>query len=401
MRIQNANDIRTQFFLHFGEEPEVIIRAPGRINLLGEHTDYNEGFVLPAAIDRAIYLAFSYQELPQADVLAVDMGSESVTLPWVAENTPDHGHWSIYPFGVMQSFKLRYPALKTGGFRLAYGGDIPGGAGLSSSAAVESGIIFGLNSLFEWSLSRLEMALLAQHAEQTFVGLQCGLMDMYASLHGKKDSVLQLDCRTQSHTYFPLDLGEYELILFNSNVKHALVNSAYNQRRAACELGVDTLRKAGFNVESLRDVSINDLEIVRKDLSEEVWKRCTYVIHENDRVQLICQALEEGNLPKVGQLMKATHDGLSQQYEVSCPELDFLVTAAMEHPGVLGARMMGGGFGGCTLNLVHQSHIESLVASLTSQYEATFPLELSWYRVTPQEGCAIIWKQDLEVITFD
>lgn len=400
MRIQNANDIRKQFFDHFGEEPEVIVRAPGRINLLGEHTDYNEGFVLPAAIDRAIYLAFSRQDGMQAEVVAVDMQEELISLPWENPNAPEQGHWAIYPYGVMQSIRSLYPTLIPGGFRLAYGGNIPGGAGLSSSAAVESGIIFGLNYLFDWPLNRLEMALLAQFAEQKFVGLQCGLMDMYASLHGKKDAVLQLDCRTQSHTYFPLDLGDYELILFNSNVKHALVDSAYNQRREACETGVGVLQKAGYDINSLRDVSIELLDEVRNDLSSEVWKRCTYVIQENNRVQQICQALEGNDLKGVGQLMKETHDGLSLAYEVSCPELDFLVNAAMDHPGVLGARMMGGGFGGCTLNLVHREQVDALAKSLQSQYESAFPLPLSWYHVTPQEGCEIIWKKDLEVISY-
>lgn len=399
MRIKSANHVREAFKKRFGCEPDVIIRAPGRINLLGEHTDYNEGFVLPAAINRAIYLAFSSHEAPTAEVIALDMEESMTTIHW--EDTPpsDTHHWSIYPYGVMQSIRQLHPDLTTRGFKLLYAGDIPGGAGLSSSAAVESGIIFGLSTLFDWSLSRLEMALLAQHAEQKFVGLQCGLMDMYASLHGKKDAVIQLDCRTQTHSYFPLDLGEYELILFNSNVKHALVNSAYNQRREACEQGVKVLKAQGFSVQSLRDATMEMLEQIKSHISEEVWKRCTYVVQENARVKLICHALEKSDLIQVGSLMKATHQGLSQQYEVSCPELDFLFEKAVAFPGVLGARMMGGGFGGCTLNLVHRDQVDSLSEYLKEQYEKTFPLSLTCYQVTPQEGCEVVWKNNLAEVS--
>jgi len=400
MRIKSANDVREAFQNHFGEEPELIVRAPGRINLLGEHTDYNEGFVLPAAINRAIFLAFSPQEMPKADVVACDMHEEHATLSWEENSSIDSHHWSVYPYGVMQSIKQLHPQLPKSGFKLVFGGDIPSGAGLSSSAAIESGIIYGLSTMFGWQLPRLEMALLAQYAEQKFVGLQCGLMDMYASLHGKKDAVIQLDCRTQTHGYFPLDLGDYELVLFNTNVKHALVNSAYNRRREACEKGVEMLQKQGFSVVSLRDASMDMLLQVKSAISTEVWNRCSYVIQENERVRAICEALDKGNLQEVGALMKQTHRGLSQLYEVSCPELDFLADQAISYAGVLGARMMGGGFGGCTLNLVHKDQVENLCQHLKFAYEKAFPLPLTWYRVTPQEGCEVVWKKNLAEISL-
>lgn len=363
----------------------IVVRSPGRINLIGEHTDYNEGFVLPAAIDKAIYVAVEKQEGNWISIHSVDFNESLEIKPDAISPRP--GHWATYILGVVDQLKKRGHAIS--GFRLTIYGDVPLGAGLSSSAAVECGTAFALNEVFNLGVERKELARIAQKAEHEFAGVQCGIMDQFASLMGKKDRVMKLDCRSLDFEYYPLDLQGYNLLLFDSQVKHALASSAYNQRRMECEQGVRLVQKMYPQVKNLRDITLAMLDET-VDPNHIVYHRCRFVIEENERVLTGCRDLEKGDIHSFGKKMFASHEGLKNKYDVSCRELDILVNAVTGLQGVIGARMMGGGFGGCTINIIKEENVEKVVNEVAQKYYQLVKRELKTYLAKTENGSNIL-----------
>ena len=358
-------------------------RAPGRINLIGEHTDYNEGFVLPAAIDKEMVFSIKNGPLGRCVVHADDL--KEVHSFDLTNFSPLSSGWQNYVMGVVHELQKISP-MGIGGCEIHFGGNVPLGAGVSSSAALECGLAYGLNDYFDLKLDKWQLAKACQRAEHNFVGMKCGIMDQFASMMGKVDHAMLLDCRSLEYTYFPLDLGSAQLVLLNSNVVHELANSAYNDRRASCEQGVEIIGQSFANIKSLRDVDGPMLEKSRENMGEETYRRCLHVVRENSRVLEATQALREGNLSHLGTLMFASHKSLQEEYEVSCPELDFLVQQAKEYPGVLGARMMGGGFGGCTINLMKEAIMSTFIEETKTTYQEKFGIELQSYQVKTADG---------------
>lgn len=378
-----SENIKQKFSELFNQTPEIIVRAPGRINLIGEHTDYNDGFVLPAAIDKAIYFAVSKRTDRAISLFAYDL-DDSYEFSLDNLNKSDKG-WANFLIGMVAEMTKANDKL-TQGFNVVFGGDVPLGAGLSSSAAVESGIGFALNQLYGFALSSIDLALTAQQAEHNFAGVKCGIMDMFASIHGKDKAVIKLDCRDLSYEYFPFNTAEYVIILFNSGVKHNLGDTEYNKRRAECEEGISILQNAYPQVNSLRDVTIPMLRSQADKLPEIVYNRCRYVVEEINRVELACKDLLNDDFIAFGEKMYETHDGLSELYEVSCTELDFLVEQTRDNEAVAGSRMMGGGFGGCTINLVKKEAVDDFLAEIGKAYEAEFGQQLVSYKVEITNG---------------
>lgn len=363
-----------------------LLFSPGRINLIGEHTDYNEGFVMPGAIDKGIYMAFARNHQNVIRMYSLDLREEAVIS--LDEIQPISTPWANYILGVVHELqKIKSNIL---GFDLVFGGDIPIGAGLSSSAALESGVGLALNRLFNLSLQKLQIIQAGQRAEHSFVGVRCGIMDQFASVMGKEGHLIQLDCRSLDHKYNPWAIEGYQILLCNSKVKHSLAESQYNQRRLECETGVKALQKKYPDVKSLRDVNLYMLNEVKEHLSDEIYKRCSYVIEENNRVLEASSALTEGNVQHLGSLLFESHQGLSEKYEVSCEELDFMVSLAHNNEAVSGARMMGGGFGGCTINLVKESKVNNVKKQFEQAYFEEFKIKLECYEVNLQNGTHLI-----------
>ena len=383
--MDRAEVVRKKFSELFSEEP-LLVRSPGRINLIGEHTDYNMGFVLPGAIDKAIYFAVAPRNDDQIRLHAVDL-NDSVKCT-VHDLKKSEKTWSHYLMGVVDQFtKAGY---KLRGFHCVFGGDIPIGAGLSSSAAVEAGLAFALNHLFDLHMDKLTLVKLAQKAENEFVGMQCGIMDQYINIFGERDKVLKIDCRSLEYEYVPFEFSTVAIVLFNSVVTHSLASSEYNQRRKECAEGVETIRKKYSHVHSLRDVSVEILQEFKQAVTSTVFRRCSYVVEENIRLLKACSALNSGDVKSLGALMYQTHEGLSRAYEVSCKELDFLVELVNNHPAVYGARMMGGGFGGCTINLVEKDAVDELSKKVLKEYKRKFNIEAKSYVTFISSGTNII-----------
>lgn len=376
------NRITDVFRNQFGTEP-LIFRSPGRVNIIGEHTDYNEGFVLPAAIDKYIYIAIAPRTDQEIHLYSQDFREGCV---FSLDNvlSPVAAGWPNYILGVVDQLQKKGSPLS--GFNLVIDGDVPIGAGLSSSAAVECATAFALNHLFSMQLDRMEMVKLAQQAEHTFAGVRCGIMDQFASMFGKKGHAIKLDCRSLAYEYVPLDLMGYKIVLLNTNVKHNLASTEYNTRREQCEQGVAWVKEQHPPVNSLRDITLEMLEQFVLPKDELIYRRCKFIVEENLRLQLACEDLNRGDLAALGSKMFRTHEGLSKEYEVSCKELDFLVDAVKNNPAVPGARMMGGGFGGCTINLVKEDAIEELVDNLKLAYEAQTGLKLTYYVADIEDG---------------
>ena len=388
-----AQAVRAEFETHFGYEP-LLVRAPGRVNLIGEHTDYNGGFVLPAAIDKEAVFAVGLNGGVQIRLVAHDLG-ETFTLPNVAEISPSATHWANYLLGVAAQLQQRGVAVP--GFDCVFAANIPVGAGMSSSAALECGLAFALNQLLHAGIEPMELAHLAQKAEHTYAGVMCGLMDQFASLFGRAGQVVRLDCRSLEYAYFPFDTAACRIVLCNSGVKHSLASSEYNKRRQECERGVAVLRQHDPAVQSLRDATLAQLDAHRAELGDVVYRRCAYVVQENARVEAACRHLGAGDMVAFGREMHASHAGLRDDYEVSCAELDVLEEAARAAPGVFGARMMGGGFGGCTINLVAPGQVDSFIASVSAVYKAKFGLTLETYQTTIVGGVGAVSSEQLTV----
>lgn len=369
------------------KDNSLIIRSPGRINLIGEHTDYNDGYVLPAAIDKAAYIAITPRSDREIHLVSIDMNdSFNTTLDELTINRATS--WPNYLLGVVDQFIKA--GINVPGFDAALTGDIPLGAGLSSSAAVECAMALALNEITNAGFDKLTMVKMAQKAEHEFAGVQCGIMDQFASMFGKQHHVIRLDCRSLEYEYEPLKMEGYKIILFDSNVKHSLASTEYNVRRKQCETGVAMVQQHHHQIKSLRDVTMEMLDkyVLPNDLL--IYQRCKYVVEENNRLLEACKDLEANNLVAFGKKMFETHHGLSKLYEVSCPELDFLVTQVQDNPAVVGARMMGGGFGGCTINIVKEEAIEDLIKETTTVYNAAMQKELKAYIVNIENGSSVI-----------
>lgn len=372
----------------FGE-PELIVRSPGRINLIGEHTDYNGGFVLPAAIDNAVFVSIGKRVDTKIALYSVDYHEYFEIVQSDIQKTKVH--WANYVLSVVVS--LRKAGYTIGGFNAVVRGDIPIGSGLSSSAAVECAVIFALNELFVLGLDKMQMVKLAQKAENEFIGVKCGIMDQFASMFGKKDQVIQLDCRSLEYTYFKFQPEDYQLLLLNTKVKHSLADSEYNLRRLDCEAGVAHLSRIFPEVNSLRDATEAMIESELKGLSSDVYNHCLYAVQEIKRVQEACADLMREDYTAFGKKMFETHKGLSEMYQVSCPELDFLVAFAAKHKDVLGARMMGGGFGGCTINLIRKQGVSDFIDRASETYLEKFGILPGAYPVTISEGTSLVPSQ--------
>lgn len=357
--------LRTAFTERFSSNP-IFYASAGRINLIGEHTDYNGGFVFPGAIDKYIMTAININGTDKVRLYSVDM-NQYTEFGLREEDKPDE-QWACYVFGVCREVIKRGFEVK--GFDAVFAGNVPLGAGLSSSAALESCFAYALNDLFnDNKISIFELALIGQSTEHNYCGVNCGIMDQFASVFGKKDCLMRLDCRSLEFKYFPFKPVGYKLVLVNSQVKHELVDSPYNKRRESCERVAKTL-----GVETLRDADMSMLEAAKNQISDEDYKRAVYVIGEKQRVLDVCEALEKGDYETVGQRMYETHHGLSKDYEVSCEELDFLNDVAKEC-GVTGSRIMGGGFGGCTINLVKEELYDTFVQTAKTKFNEKYGIE--------------------------
>ncbi len=376
MNLQLQNRISHKFTERYPSEHQ-LFSAPGRINIIGEHTDYNEGLALPAAIDKRMYFAVGVNKVEKHRFYSFDFDqSEESTDLIVKDNTK---HWAKYLIGVLAQFENLNLY-----FDVVFGGDIPSGAGLSSSAALESGMAVAVNAFLKAGKSKFELVKMAQKAEHDYAGVLCGIMDQYASIFGKENQVIKLDCRSNTHQYFPLDLKAYELLLVDTKVKHSLASSAYNLRRQECERALAYYQQKYPNIKSLRDLKTEQLELNEPD--EISFKRSKYIVEEIQRVNLAAIALDRGDLKALGALLYQTHKGLQYLYEVSCLELDFLVNQTRNQDAVLGARMMGGGFGGCTLNLIHKDAINSFKTFVKEAYEKKFFKSPEFYLVQIESG---------------
>jgi len=386
-----SNQITNEFEQRFGDD-YLLIKSPGRVNLIGEHTDYNEGFVLPAAVNKNIVLAMKENGTQQARFYAVDK-EESFETDISGDLEESGLGWPDYLLGVID--QLRKHGYEINGFDCVFGGDIPIGAGMSSSAALEGGVLFGLDQLRDLKIGPVEMAKIAQKAENDFVGVQCGIMDQFVSLNGKKGHALKLDCRSLDYEFYPFDQQDVHIVLCDTGVRRELATSEYNVRRQQCEQGVAALQEFDPDINSLRDVDLDFLILHQQDLDPIVFKRCKYVVEENRRVLQACNDLDRDDLASFGQRMFQSHIGLRNEYEVSCKELNTLVDIAWDIKGVIGSRMMGGGFGGCTINLVKDQQLETFVGQITDQYEEALGESVEIYKTKVSGGTHLLNSKDL------
>lgn len=379
--MNNAETVKNEFAGRFGSGKPLVYASPGRVNLIGEHTDYNGSFVFPGAIDKGMTAAIRANGTDRVRVYAIDLG-EYAEFGLGADDTPPQ-QWARYIFGISRELIKR--GAKVRGFDTVFTGDVPLGAGMSSSAALESVYAFALNEIFEGGIDKFELAKAGQATEHNYVGVKCGIMDQFASLFGRKGHLMLLDCRSLEHKYYPFDPKGYKLVLLDSAVKHELASSAYNKRRESCERVAAEIRRNHPRVEFLRDATMGMLDEVKDKVSGEDYMRARYVIEETARVGEVCAALERGDYETVGERMFETHHGMSKLYEVSCAELDFLNDVARKC-GVTGSRVMGGGFGGCTINLVKEELYDSFIAAAIREFKAEFGHEPKVYDVVISDG---------------
>jgi galactokinase len=381
MDIPLINKIKENFKIEFNANP-LMVFSPGRINLIGEHVDYNDGLVFPAAIDKGIVLAIQKTSENQCTAIAYDL-EESFYFQLSELKPLENGGWRNYLIGILAELKIQ--GCKIEPFKIIFGGNVPSGAGLSSSAALENAIVFGLNELFNLQLSKKQMIFVSQKAEHDYVGVKCGIMDQYASMFGEENHFLLLDTRSLEAKTFLIDLSGYDLTLINSNVQHNLSDSIYNKRRALCEKISSALQKR-----ALRDVNLAELETIKNDISEEDYQKVLYVIEEIERTRKAGNVISKNDIPALGKLLFETHKGLSEQYKVSCKELDFLVHLAKKSIAVLGARMMGGGFGGCTINITKKTETDKFLEETKEAYKEKFGYHCTVIKVKLSNGTQII-----------
>ena len=382
----NKAKLSALFASQFNEAPSFVIASPGRINLIGEHVDYNNGFVLPAAIDKYMYVAVSKRSDHQIVMHAADIQQNYQTS---LDNTSQRSSldWPNYVLGV--AHELKKDGHTISGFNILITGNIPVGAGVSSSAALECATVFSLMHLFDINISKQTMVQIAQRAENNFVGVNCGVMDQFASMFGKADHVIKLDCADLSYTYFPFKLDGISIVLFDTFVKHSLASSEYNTRRQECETGIAALRQQ-FSITSFREATLIMLDAVADTISSDVYSRCRYVIEEIARMESACNHLLAGEIDAFGARMYETHTGLSKLYNVSCPELDLIVENCMNETAIIGARMMGGGFGGCVIALVQTTELETVYNRINAVYENTFGRSMGKYVMQIGDGTRLL-----------
>ena len=374
MELQNKID--STFESRFGGHGTIYASA-GRINLIGEHTDYNGGFVFPGAIDKVIMAEIRANGTDKVRVYSIDI-DDYAEFGLTEADAPTQS-WARYIFGVCREVLKR--GGKVEGFDAVFAGNVPLGAGLSSSAALESCFAFAVNDMFNGNaIDKFELARIGQSTEHNYCGVNCGIMDQFASVFGKKDHLMRLDCRSMEYEYFPFEPKGYSLVLLDSVVKHELADSPYNKRRASCERVAKRL-----GIETLRDATMEMLESVKSDISAEDYFRAKFVIEEKERVLAVCDALVAGDYDTVGRCMYETHAGLSKDYEVSCEELDYLNDIAKEC-GVTGSRIMGGGFGGCTINLVKDELLPAFVSTAKARFNEKYGHEPKVYEVIISDG---------------
>jgi len=373
------------FFSEKIQKDPLIVRSPGRVNLIGEHTDYNNGLVLPAAINKNIYVAIAKNTSQKIRIYALDLDDSYETT--ITDIKRSGKLWPDYILGVVEQLQLNnYPV---GGFDLAFTGDIPQGAGLSSSAALECASAFALNELFRLRLEKLDIALFSQAAENQFVGVNCGLMDQFASVFGKEQHLIKLDCSDYSYEYIPFTATDIKILLLDTQVKHSLASSAYNERREQCEEGVRLIHQHHSEVNSLREATEEMLLTHVKPVAPLVYNRCTYVVAEINRLLMACEDLKRNDFDSFGKRMFETHDGLQYLYEVSCQELDLMVDLVRNKPDILGARMMGGGFGGCTINLVKADQAEKIAQEVIAAYKQRTGIDALYYIAEINKGTSL------------
>lgn len=370
----------------FHNKPEHIFLSPGRINIIGEHVDYNDGFVIPAAINKYVCIAITANINSKCKIIAKDL-NEIFEFDLQDNLIPNPEMWINYILGVLQQFKERnLPML---GFNAVFSSTVPIGAGLSSSAAVECGFGYALNTLFDFGLTKQDIALIGQKSEHTFVGVNCGIMDQFASVFGKKNKAIKLDCNTLEYEYHNADFKNYSLLLLDSNVKHTHLTSGYNVRRQEVEQGLEILKSHFPEVKTFRNCTVEMVDSLKEKLGPIIYKRCHFVVKEIQRVLDAVDALEKADFEELGKLMSETHYGLSKEYEVSCDEIDFLVDAVSNEKMVLGARMMGGGFGGCSINLVQKGSEKYIIERITEKYREAFGIELKAYKIKISKGTTL------------
>ncbi len=373
--------VLSKFKEHFGGNAPEVYTSPGRVNLIGEHTDYNGSFVFPGAIDKGIIAAIRFNGTHKVNAFAIDLDEKS-EFGLNEEDLPKEG-WAKFIFGVCREIIKRGGEIK--GFDTAFSGDVPLGAGMSSSAAIESTFGFGLNDMLDLGIDKFELAKIGQATEHNYVGVKCGIMDQFASLFGKKGHLIRLDTKSMEYEYFPFDPKGYKLVLLDTRVAHELASSAYNKRRESCERAAKAIGKNHSEVEFLRDATMDMLNEVKDDITEEDYMRAQYVIEETQRVIDVSHALEEDDYETVGQKMYETHHGMSKLYEVSCDELDFLNDLAIKH-NVTGSRVMGGGFGGCTINLVKDGLYDQFIIDARAEFKEKYGHEPKVYDVVISDG---------------
>ena len=378
-------NIKTTFEKLFKSRP-VLIEAPGRINLIGEHTDYNDGFVLPAAIDMKATFAMAPNNENVFRFYAADLDQKYDTKK--IESAPSDYDWANYLLGVLAQFEKNGVELQ--GIDCVFESNIPIGSGLSSSAAIECGFAFGLNEIYNSGFSNYQLVKMAQKAEHEYAGVMCGIMDQFACVFGKKGEVFRLDCRDHSYEYFPFEMDDYIIALCDTGIRHELASSEYNLRRQECEKGVAILQKTDPKITALRDADESIMTKYKDHFDPLTYKRCLYVVHENERVLKACEALENNDLGTFGKLMYQSHEGLQYDYEVSCKELDILVDLTREMEAVPGSRMMGGGFGGCTINLVNRSFVKEFEEKIISDYFRITGRQANIYFANISDGVRIM-----------
>ncbi|MCQ2974019.1 MAG: galactokinase [Bacteroidales bacterium] len=364
----------------------ITVRAPGRINLIGEHTDYNEGFVLPTAVSSAMYFAIGKRNDDLVKIYSYDFKQECEFT--INQSDKPQNQWASYLFGVTKIIQEK--GYKISGYNCVFGGDVPVGAGMSSSAALESGLVFAISQLNNLNINKIDMAKIGQQSEHEYVGVKCGIMDQFASIFSMEGKCVRLDCRSLEYEYNKLEMNDYIFVLTDTKVKHSLASSEYNTRRKECSIGVEAIKENHPKIKSLRDVNLQMINEIKEKVSEKVFNRCKFVVEENQRVIDACDKLNAGNLVEFGKLLYASHNGLSKMYEVSCKELDFLVENTQNMDYVLGSRMMGGGFGGCTLSLIKADKLDEYKSIIAPAYKKEFNIDCKFYVATAENGVELV-----------
>lgn len=388
------NYTKEAFRSAFESEPERIFLAPGRINIIGEHVDYSDGFVLPAAIDKHICFAVKKTDDSTISFFAKDF-NDSFSFDVNEKQFPVSQTWVNYLLGVFNVIQESRKAV--GGLQIAFSSTIPMGSGLSSSAALECGFAYILNEIFDLHLNKKEIAVIGQKSEHTFVGVKCGIMDQFSSVFGKEHKVIMLDCNSLEHQYFEANIDGYSLVLFDSYVKHTHLTSGYNDRRRDVDNGKKILWEKFPEIQKFRDFSFEMLDEARTEMGEISYKRCFYLLKEIKRVEKAAKALSEGDVEYLGQLLNETHSGLSTEFEVSCAELDFMVEKTLKEEGVFGARIMGGGFGGCSINLIKDENVSQVIENISAQYKQAYNIDMKVYQVKISDGINEYYRNEIVI----